>query len=74
MVAERLRQSPVLSRAAVVLITAYKLTVEEEKEVIKQAQADKLLYKPLPKFADLKQMLETAIKDRQAKAALPEEK
>ena len=56
------------------MITAYKLTVDEEKEVIAQAQADKLLYKPLPKFADLKQMLETAIKDRQTKAPLPEEK
>ncbi len=74
MVAERLRKSPVLNRAAVVLITAYKLTVEEENEIIAQAQADKLLYKPLPNFAELKKTLETAIKSRQMKTPLPEEK
>ncbi len=74
MVAARLRQSPVLSRAAVVLITAYKLTVDEEKEIMALAQADRLLYKPLPKFADLKATLEAAITERRAKAALPEEK
>ena len=45
-----------------VLITAYKLTVEEEKAVIEQAGADRLLYKPLPKFNELKKILEDGIK------------
>ena len=39
-----------------------------------QAEADRLLYKPLPKFAELKEILETAIAERRAKTAQPEEK
>ena len=76
MVGERLRRSATLSRMAVVLITAYKLTVDEEKAVIGQAGADRLLYKPLPKFNELKNILEAAITERRAKAVspLPEKK
>jgi CheY-like chemotaxis protein len=69
MVGQRIRQSPVLKGMAIVLITAYKLTVDEERAVMEQAGADKLLYKPLPKFNDLKKILETAISERQAKTA-----
>ena len=68
-VAARIRQSAALSRMAIVLITAYKLTVDEEKEIIEKAGADRLLYKPLPKFNELKKTLETAISERRAKAA-----
>jgi CheY-like chemotaxis protein len=71
MVGARLRQSTTLNRMAVVLITAYKLTVDEEKAVITQADADRLLYKPLPKFTELKKILETAITERRAKAISP---
>lgn len=69
MVGERVRKSPVLNGMAIVLITAYKLTVDEEKAVSEQAGADKILYKPLPKFHDLKTILETAISERKAKTA-----
>src|SRR5215468_6882298 len=37
MVGERLRKSPVLGEVAIVLSTAYKLSSEEEKQVIQQA-------------------------------------
>ena len=53
---------------AIVLITAYKLTVEEEKAVMEQAGADKLLNKPLPKFDELREILEKAIGERREKA------
>ena len=66
-VGERLRKSPVLGDVAIVLSTAYKLTVEEETEVIKQADADKLMYKPLPKFNELQKQLEKVIARRRAK-------
>jgi CheY-like chemotaxis protein len=66
MVGQRVRQSPVLNGMAIVLITAYKLTVDEEKAVTEQAGADKILYKPLPKFNELKKILETAIRERKA--------
>jgi len=71
MVGARVRQSPVLNHMAVVLITAYKLTVEEEKAVIKEAGADRLLYKPLPKFAELKKILESAISERRGDIPKP---
>lgn len=63
-VAERLRQSPILRDIAIVLSTAYKLSVDEEKAVIKRAGADKLLYKPLPKFIQLQRELEEVIASR----------
>jgi len=68
MVGERLRKSPLLKNVAIVLITAYKLTAEEEKAVMEQAGADKLLNKPLPSFAELKIILEKTIAERRAKA------
>ena len=64
MVGEQIRKSKALNRMAIVLITAYKLTADEEKAVIKQAGADRLLYKPLPKFSELKKILETVLSER----------
>ena len=69
MVGERLRKSPVLGQIAIVLITAFKLTPEEEEAVIKQAGADKLVYKPLPRFNELQTLLEGVIAERRKKAA-----
>ncbi|MAS32972.1 MAG: hypothetical protein CL610_03120 [Anaerolineaceae bacterium] len=68
-VGERLRKSPILGDVAIILSTAYKLTTEEEAQIIETAGADKLLYKPLPKFNELQKVLETAIASRRAKAA-----
>ncbi len=74
MVGERLRKSPVLGQMAIVLITAYKLAIEEETKVIEQAGADKLMYKPLPTFNELQRQLEEIIAARRqkAKAAKPD--
>ena len=69
MVGERIRKSKALKGMAIVLITAYKLTAEEERTVVKQAGADKLLYKPLPKFSELKKILETVLSERRPKSA-----
>lgn len=63
-VGERLRKSSVLGEIAIVLSTAYKLTPDEEKKIVAQAGADRLIYKPLPKFADLQSMLEETIANR----------
>jgi CheY-like chemotaxis protein len=67
MVGERLRKSPLLKNIGIVLITAYKLSVEEEKAVLAQAGADKLVYKPLPRFNELKKLLEDVIAERRSK-------
>lgn len=63
-VGERIRKSPLLKDMAIVFATAYKLTPDEEKAIMEQTQADKLIYKPLPKFADLQKLLEDTITDR----------
>jgi CheY-like chemotaxis protein len=65
-VGERIRGSRVLGKIAVVLTTAFKLKPEEEKDVIDTAGADKLIYKPLPKFAELQTILEDVIAQRRA--------
>jgi len=69
MVAERLRKSPKLSQTAIVFATAYRLSPDEEKNYITRTAADKLLYKPLPKFQDLQTELEAVIAARRAKLA-----
>jgi CheY-like chemotaxis protein len=60
-VGNRLRRSPVLGDIAVVLITAYRLTPAEEEAVVTQAQADRLMYKPLPTMADLRKAMDDVI-------------
>lgn len=64
MVGERLRKSPILGKIAVVLTTAYALNPEDKLEAMKQAEADKWLPKPLPKFNELQGILETVIAER----------
>jgi CheY-like chemotaxis protein len=57
MVAERLRTSPALKDIAVVLMTAYHLSPEDEASAKRRAGANLLLYKPLPRIADLRDIL-----------------
>lgn len=66
-VGARLRQSSALKNVAIVLTTAYHLTPDEEKTVIKKADADRLIYKPLPKFNELQTVLEGIIAERREK-------
>jgi CheY-like chemotaxis protein len=65
-VGERIRKSKTLGSIAIVLTTAYKLTPDEEKAVIHKAGADRLVYKPLPKFNELQQLLEDVLEHRRA--------
>lgn len=70
-VGTRIRSSSVLGDIAIVLTTAYRLSPEEEKTVIKRAGADRLIYKPLPKFQELQTMLEDTITQRRTKTSTP---
>jgi CheY-like chemotaxis protein len=63
-VGARIRKSPHLKHIAIVLVTAYKLTVEEEAYMLRTAGADRLIYKPFPKFQDFKPLLESIIAQR----------
>jgi CheY-like chemotaxis protein len=60
----RLRKSSVLKDIAIVLMTAYHLAPKGEQEAIAQAQADTLLYKPLPAPPEFQTLLKKAIEHR----------
>jgi CheY-like chemotaxis protein len=64
-IGHRLRKSKPLKNIAIVLITAYHLTPQEEKEVKERAKADMLMYKPLPAPTEFRDTLEKAIAKRQ---------
>jgi len=67
MVGERIRKSKELGDIAIIMSTAYKLSPSEEQAVVKQAGADKLMYKPMPRFDELQRILEAVIAQRRAK-------
>ncbi|MCC7205691.1 MAG: response regulator [Anaerolineae bacterium] len=69
-VGARLRESSRLGQTAIVLITAYRLDEKEEQAVLARAQADALMYKPLPQMEELRRKLAEIISKRQPKAAL----
>jgi CheY-like chemotaxis protein len=63
-VSRRLRESRVLGNMAIVLMTAYKLSVKEEQKIIEYAGCDMLLHKPLPKFTEFKRLMESIVQQR----------
>ncbi|MCD4685041.1 MAG: response regulator [Anaerolineae bacterium] len=65
-VGARLRQSPILGGIAIVLITAYHMTPEEERAVLEESQADMLLYKPLPAMPQLRDAMDGVIEKHKA--------
>jgi CheY-like chemotaxis protein len=66
-IAHRLRESPHLKNIGIVLMTAYHLAPNEEQDVMKQSEADILLYKPLPKPAEFRKVLQDAVEKRNGK-------
>lgn len=57
-VGERLRNSPYIpSDLKIILVTAYKLTAEEEVQAMRISGADKLIYKPIPRFTDFQRIV-----------------
>ena len=63
-VSAHLRQSPALKNMVIVLMTAYKLSPQEERAMMQLSGADKLLYKPLPDMRDFQTMMEDLILNR----------
>jgi CheY-like chemotaxis protein len=57
-IAARLRQSDVVGRMVIVMMTAYRLTPDEETAIMRYAKPDMLLYKPLPSFPEFRRRLE----------------
>jgi CheY-like chemotaxis protein len=67
-IGQHLRKSLVLNDIAIVLMTAYHLTPQEEEKMIAQAQANNLLYKPLPAPPEFRAILQKAV-ESQSRAA-----
>ena len=59
-VSARLRQSVSLGSMVIVLMTAYRLSPQEEAVTQRQARADLVMYKPLPLFTEFQRRLEAA--------------
>jgi CheY-like chemotaxis protein len=68
-VGARLRRSDRLGKMAIVMITAYRLSPEEEEQVKARAQADALMYKPLPAMPELRKALDQIITKRKTMPA-----
>jgi CheY-like chemotaxis protein len=65
-VGARLRRSPKLRNIAIILMTAFVLSPDEEKEFVNQTQADALIYKPFPEMQTLHAMLDAYLAKRKA--------
>ena len=63
-VASKLRESKKLGNIAICLMTAYKFSPDDEKDIVKESKADLLLYKPLPRFNELEKILRDLVKKR----------
>jgi CheY-like chemotaxis protein len=63
-IGQRLRTSLVLNDIAIVMMTAYHLTPQEEEKIIAQAKANTLLYKPLPAPNEFRTILQNAINNQ----------
>jgi CheY-like chemotaxis protein len=68
-VAQRIRRSPRLGNMAIVLITAYRTSPEQERQIMAISQADMLIEKPLPSMAEFRALLDGLVARRQAMAA-----
>ena len=58
MVGARIRKTSTVGEMILVLMTAFKLSVKEEREALKQTGADMLLYKPLPSIVEFEKMVQ----------------
>ena len=57
MVSARMRRSPMLNNTVIVMMTAYRLSVDDEAQMMVDSGADFLLYKPLPRLDEMHYVL-----------------
>lgn len=69
-IARRLRDTEPLARIPIVLMTAFVLSDEERKEMMKNSGVDEIINKPLPEFNALRNLLHEII-ERKKNEVLP---
>ncbi len=55
-VSARIRESDYIGQIPIVLMTAYRLSPQEERDVMARSGADELIYKPLPDMEKLREI------------------
>lgn len=60
-VGARLRRSPIMGKIPILLMTAYVLSLAEEKRVLSKSGAARILYKPLPALSELRQIIQQTL-------------
>jgi CheY-like chemotaxis protein len=63
-VGARLRQSRILGEITIVLMTAYRVSPKDEKAMLKEAGAEMLIYKPLPRLSEFTALMKKATTKR----------
>ena len=63
-VAAKLRASKALGNVVIVLMTAYRLSEKEYKQIMLQSGADLFLYKPLPPIKEFNNMMQELLLKR----------
>lgn len=63
-VSARIRQSHLMRHTAIVMMTAYKMSPEQESEIMAYSGADYLIYKPLPELHEFEKLLRKLISQR----------
>lgn len=63
-IGSKLRSSQVLKNMVIVLMTAYRLSPQEEKTAVARSSADMILYKPLPPIHEFRQMMTQLVASR----------
>jgi CheY-like chemotaxis protein len=63
-IAEQMRLSKILKNTTIILMTAFRVSPKDEKEILKTTQADKLIYKPLPDLFELDTLFHELIYNR----------
>jgi CheY-like chemotaxis protein len=62
-VSARIRQSPYLGQIPIILTTAYRLSLKQERQTLLLSGANTLIYKPLPDLTELRKILNGIIED-----------
>lgn len=68
-IARRIRQSPILNKIPIVLMTAFQLSESQQNDYFNRDGVDRIIFKPLPDFDKFHGILLEVIADRERKNA-----
>ncbi len=63
-ISQKIRNTPKTADMGIALMTAYALSAEQERDILRKSQADILVYKPLPTMSELLKIANEVIRKR----------